>query len=77
MKDFFIYTGILIVLFFLFRELNLWYFKINETINNQKTTIKILTEILNKLSDEKDVTAKTLDKPKEPNPLDMYKNNQM
>lgn len=37
--------GIVIVVFLLFREVNLWYFKINEGIELQKETVRLLKVI--------------------------------
>lgn len=39
-------------LFIILRSLNLWYWKIDENINNQKKII----ELLEKLNDKKDIT---------------------
>jgi len=41
--------GITIALFLFMRQINLWYFKINESINNQKITNDLLARILDKI----------------------------
>jgi uncharacterized membrane-anchored protein len=41
----FLVFGIVIVVFLLFREVNLWYFKINESIELQKETVRLLKVI--------------------------------
>lgn len=37
-----ILLGVLIVVFLLFREVNLWYFKINESIELQRESVRLL-----------------------------------
>lgn len=56
-------AGVVIIVFFLLRELWTWYWKINMLVANQNITQDLLREILNELKKQtpKDDTKKTID----------------
>ena len=50
MKDIIIVVGVIVLLFFVFRELNNWYWKINERLTAHHKTNSLLEKISNQLA---------------------------